>query len=299
MNELAADLGVVLLIPALAIAVATRYFLRVRIERPPIGVYTPGDVAAMLTAVIVIPVIYLALPAVLVGTLLCLISIFATHLTLAPILPGRSAIWIALGAAAVNLMLHLRAPELATIWNNLLLLTLVVGVSNLYAQSGIKARDVAGFALLLSGYDLVATVLLPTMGDLLRKTIHLPFAPVFASAAGPDPVVIGLGDVLMLTLWTLVSIKGYGRAAGWMAAGTAVTVTGALALAMQTGLLTGSLPVMAAAGPLMALQYVFQRMRWGRERTTAAYRGLAAPGTSALSTEIVQTRLIARLQSMD
>ncbi|WP_440098474.1 hypothetical protein [Streptosporangium sp. H16] len=272
MNSALAEIVVIVLIPAAAILLGVLYFLRVRMERPPVGVYTLGDVMIMMTAVLVIPVVYLALPSSAVATVLGLMTVFAIQMTLAPLLSGRVALLVAFGAAALDLVLFLSGSSAATAWNNVLLLILVIGVCNLYVQSGIKARDVAVFALLLAGYDLVATALLPTMGDFLRKVIDLPFAPVFAWWGGPQPMVIGLGDVLMFVLWTLVAFKAFGREAGWSAAGVSLALAATLVLAMRTGLLTEPFPLMVPAGPLMALQYLFWRRVRGPERTTAAYQ---------------------------
>ncbi len=272
MNSALAEIVVIVLIPAVAILLGVLYFLRVRMERPPVGVYTLGDVMIMMTAVLVIPVVYLALPSSAVATVLGLMTVFAIQMTLAPLLPGRVALLVAFGAAALDLVLFLSGSSAATAWNNVLLLILVIGVCTLYVQSGIKARDVAVFALLLAGYDLVATTMLPMMGDFLRKVIDLPFAPVFAWWGGPQPVVIGLGDVLMFVLWTLVSFKAFGRDAGLLAAGVSLALAATLVLAMRTGLLTEPFPLMVPAGPLMALQYLFWRRVRGPERTTAAYQ---------------------------
>ncbi|MEU4407511.1 hypothetical protein AB0F88_23550 [Streptosporangium sp. NPDC023963] len=272
MNSALAEIVVIVLIPAAAILLGVLYFLRVRMERPPVGVYTLGDVMIMMTAVLVIPVVYLALPSSAVATVLGLMTVFAIQITLAPLLPGRVALLVAFGAAALDLVLFLSGSSAATAWNNVLLLILVIGVCNLYVQSGIKARDVAVFALLLAGYDLVATTMLPTMGDFLRKVIDLPFAPVFAWWGGPQPMVIGLGDVLMFVLWTLVAFKAFGREAGWTATGVSLALAATLVLAMRTGLLTEPFPLMVPAGPLMALQYLFWRRVRGPERTTAAYQ---------------------------
>jgi hypothetical protein len=244
----------------------------VSVDRPPVGVYTLRDIAVMMTVVVLLPVLYLALPDLAVATALGLMTVFAIQFTLAPLLSGRIALGAAFAAGAADVALgvaDLTTP--AVVWNNVLLLILVIGVTNLYVQSGIRARDVAVFGMLLAGYDLVATTMLPTMGNLLRKTIDLPFAPVFV---GPESAVIGLDDVLMLTLWTLVSLKSFGRAASWVATGTTLALTMGLALAIRTGLLTGLFPVMLAAGPLMTLQYLTWRRLRGPERTTATYRGL-------------------------
>ncbi|HVQ96257.1 MAG TPA: hypothetical protein VMU51_34890 [Mycobacteriales bacterium] len=229
-----------------------------------------------MVAVITLPLAYIHLPAGVVATVLGLMTILVVQFTLGPILPGRLPVLAAVGAAVLNVAAFATLPgtdlrAVTTVWNDILLLVLVVGVCNLYAQSGMKARDVAIFAALLTGYDLVATLFLPTMAELLSRIADLPFAPVFTLGSNPDAVVIGLGDVLMLVLWTLVSIKGYGPAAGWLAAGTAVAVAAALAIALGTGLIDGVFPVMVLAGPAIVAEYLLLRRRHGPERTTAMY----------------------------
>lgn len=288
--------AVLVAVPAAAILLALLYFHHVPIDRPPVGVYTLRDIAAMMTAVVLLPMLYVALPDLAVATALGLMTVLAVQFTLAPLLSGSLALGAALAAGAADIALvtaGLTTP--AALWNNLLLLILVIGVTNLYVQSGIKARDVAIFGILLAGYDLAATTILPTTGELLRKTIELPFAPVFA---GSDSTLIGLGDVLMLTLWTLVSLKSYGQAAGWLAATTALALTTGLAVATETGLLTGLFPVMLAAGPLMTLQYLLWHNLRGLEQTTATYRGLNTAHTAIPSIEIVTQHLTTQLREV-
>jgi hypothetical protein len=278
MNPPVPDLAAMVLMNTAAVALGVLYFLRYRIERPPVGVYTLHDITAMMVLVVALPVVYLHLPTFVVATLLCLVTILVIQFTLAPMLPGRLPMVLAVGAAAVDLALFsafhggtFRSG--ATIWNDVLQLLLVIGVCNLYAQNGMKARDVAVFAAVLSGYDLVATVALPTMGEFLARVIDLPFAPVFATAHGADSVVIGLGDVIILLLWTLVSVKGYGPGAGWLAGSTALVLTTVLAAGTGTGLIDGVFPVMVLAGPVIVTEYLILRRLRGSERTMAAYRG--------------------------
>jgi hypothetical protein len=282
MRAAGSDLVTQPLLVAAAVGLGVGYFRRFRVERPPVGVYTLTDIAVMMVAVVVVPVAYLHLPTGVVTAVLGVMTVFALQFTFAPILAGRFPRWVSLllaaAAAATDLALYAATPgsdlrAAATVWNNLLLLVLVVGVCNLYAQSGMKARDVAIFISFLTGYDVVATLALPTMGDLLRRVAELPFAPVFTTSPGPDAVTIGLGDVLLLVLWTLVAVKGYGAAAGWLASSTAVILAAALAAAIGAGLISGPFPVMLLAGPAIAAEYLLLRRRHGPERTTAAYRG--------------------------
>jgi hypothetical protein len=56
--------------------------------------------------------------------------------------------------------------------------TAVVGLSNLWAQSGMKARHVALLVGVVAVYDLSATSLLPLTTDLIGRLAGLPFAPL-------------------------------------------------------------------------------------------------------------------------
>ena len=86
--------------------------------------------------------------------------------------------------------------------NNLIQVVAVVGVANLWAQSGLKARDAAILGAALLGYDFLFTAVLPFMNDLFNHVAGLPFAPLVAWPTGSgDPsrpwLAIGLGDLLL------------------------------------------------------------------------------------------------------
>src|SRR2546421_8933977 len=48
-----------------------------------------------------------------------------------------------------------------------------MGITNLWAQSGMKARDTALLGILLALYDFIATVQLPLMGELVARLSDL------------------------------------------------------------------------------------------------------------------------------
>ncbi len=78
---------------------------------------------------------------------------------------------------------------------------------------------------------------------------------------------IGLGDLLLATVFPLVLRKAFGRPAGITAIGLALAAIGMLlALPLQ-----GVFPMMVVLGPLMGLQYLFWSRRRGQERTTWQY----------------------------
>jgi hypothetical protein len=142
---------------------------------------------------------------------------------------------------------------------------------NLWAQSGLKARHVAILGGGLAVYDVVATSVLPLMDDLIARLGGLPFAPLVAWEAGGQRLGIGLGDLLMASVFPLVMRKAFGRRAGWMALASVLVVTAILLALLALGIVRVTLPAMVALGPLMVAQYVFWARRLGPERTTREY----------------------------
>ncbi len=145
-------------------------------------------------------------------------------------------------------------------------------IANLWAQSGLRARDAAILGAALALYDAVATSWLPLMGDLMARVAELPFAPLVVWPAGPDGawLGLGLGDLLLLAVFPPVLRKAYGRLAGLVALGFGlVGLVSVFVLAQVGGI--GLFPVMVVLGPLMVAQYAWWSQRYGRERTTWQY----------------------------
>ena len=150
---------------------------------------------------------------------------------------------------------------------------MAVAIANLWAQSGMKARDAAVLGAALTVYDFVATARLPLMGDLVARVAELPFAPLVAWPAGPDGswLGLGLGDLLLATVFPLVLRKADGRTAGLAAIALGLgALVGVAALAHLAAI--SIFPVMVALGPLMVLQYACWTRLRGPERTTWQYR---------------------------
>jgi hypothetical protein len=152
--------------------------------------------------------------------------------------------------------------------NNLVLVLMVVSITNLWAQSGLKARDVTILGAALIVYDFVATAVLPLMDDLLQRMLHLPLGTQLAWPAEAGLAGLGLGDVLLAAVFPLVMRRSFGRRAGWMALGCAAAVLVGLPLLP----LTGTFPVMVVLGPVMVAQYLFWRWGGQPERPTWQYR---------------------------
>jgi hypothetical protein len=244
--------------------------------RAPLGVMTLGDVGFLVAGIVLIPYLYLGLPAWLVGAILVLGTFGILQVLFEPVLPLRGLSWLlALVLVAADIGLALRAGTTSRGYlalNDLVLILVVVGVTNLWAQSGMRARDLAILAAALTVYDLIATALLPLTSDLIARLAQLPFTPLLAWPVGDDRWLgIGLGDLLLATVGPLVFRKAYGRTAGLASLVIALATIGAIFLAGVSGVLRGAFPVMVVLGPLLVAQYLYWNHRDGTERTTAAY----------------------------
>src|SRR6266851_9979327 len=76
-----------------AVMLAWLYFRRFRVTRPPIGVFNTRDVSLMIGAIIMVPYLYLAVPAWLEAGLLGLGMLTILQVTFEPVLPGRWTAW--------------------------------------------------------------------------------------------------------------------------------------------------------------------------------------------------------------
>jgi hypothetical protein len=257
------------------LVLAWGYFRRAAITRPPIGVMGLGDVAFMLVAIVVTPLLYLALPAVLVAGLLALGSGSVVYFLLEPLVRARWAVWLIIAVLlGADVAAVLRFGPTSTVYfgvNNLVVVLTAVGVANLWAQTGLKARDAALLAVLLIGYDVVASTQLPLMGELIGRLGGLPFAPLLAWPLGDGErwLALGLGDLIMAAVAPLVLRKAFGRPAGLVGLALAALAIGAV-LALPVERISATFPVMVLLGPLLALQYGYWRRR-GPERTTWQY----------------------------
>ena len=175
------------------------YFRRYQISSPPIGVFNVQDLAVMVLLIILVPLFYLILPLWLTAALLLLVATSILYFTWEPLLRARWAIWL---ATVTLLVVDSGAAFLGTkqnaffAANNIVLLVMGMGVTNLWAQSGMKARDAALLGVLLALYDFIATVQLPLMGELVARLSDLPLAPLVAWNSENTMPSIGLGDLL-------------------------------------------------------------------------------------------------------
>jgi hypothetical protein len=258
-----------------ALLVSWGFFHRYAVVRPPIGVFNLRDIAIMLGGIVLVPYLYLLLPRWLVGTLLALGMASALYLACEAALRFRWAAWlatIALTAYDIGATIYFgptSTPFFAV--NNVVLMIATVGLANLWAQSGMRARDAAILAGALTVYDVVATWGLPLMTEMFARLADLPFAPLVAWPAGNGRWLgLGLGDLLLAAVFPLIARKAFGRAAGRLALAAGLASLAAVVALPTLGLLHTTFPVMCVLGPLIVLQYVYWRRR-AAERTTWQY----------------------------
>ncbi|HZD73943.1 MAG TPA: hypothetical protein VE776_08695 [Actinomycetota bacterium] len=271
-------LPIVIGLVALAVLSGGWYFRRYQMTLPPAGIVNLRDVAVMLLGISLLPYLYLALPAAGAAMVFGAAVLGILYFTLEPVLRARWAVWagsLLLVAGDITLALAAgvaSAPFL--LLNGAVLVLAVTGVSNLWAQSGMKARDVAVLAGALAVYDWVATVRLTVTEDLIGRLAGLPFVPLLAwhaDAPARGLVGVGLGDLLLATLFTLVMRKAFGSAAGRLAAAVSLATIAVVLALLAAGAITTAVPAMVFLGPLMVAQYLGWRRAWGQERTTGQY----------------------------
>jgi len=258
-----------------AVLLGWAYFRRYEITRPPVGVFGLGDVALMIGAIVVLPYLYLAFPLWLVGGIFALGMLSILYFTAEPVLGARWAVWlVALMLLGADIWTQLWFGALSTpflVVNNAVLVIAVAGTANLWAQSGMKARDATVLAGMLVVYDLIATSLLPLTNDLFTRLAGTPFTPLVAWGADGDLLGIGLGDLLLATTFPLVMRKAFGRSAGIAAMAINLGTIATTMTFLQLANVRVTVPLMTALGPLMVLEYIYWIRKRGQERTTWQY----------------------------
>lgn len=253
------------------------YYRRFTVDRPPVGVVTRSDITILLTLLVLLPYLYLSLPVAAVTAVLALGSLAAMYVALEPMLRyGWLALLACLGLIGVDIALGVgagvTAPSFLAV-NNVIMVIAIVGATNLWAQSGTKARDVALLAAALTVYDVIATWRLSVMTDVMERLSTAPLVPIVGwDLATPDRALrVGLGDLLILTVFPLVMRKAYGRTAGLVALVLALAVPPALLALLVLGTVGTTIPAMVVIGPLVVAQYFWWRRGQPRERTTVEY----------------------------
>ncbi len=273
----------------LATLAALAYRRRYRIERPPIGVFSWVDASAMLISVAVVTFGYSRLPRLAAVIILALVYVGILHFTLRPMLASWGAARLTMAAVLALLAADLAlwavpgpagGPHAAfSLFNNLLMVLAMVGVVNMYVQTGITAQHVAALAVALIFVDYALTEALPLMREMFDRLNDVPFIPALQWGGATRGAGIPIGDVIIVVLWTTVVARSYGARMGrWVAASMVAVVIASFA-AVFSGLITRTVPVMVPIGIVIAAEYVWLQRRLGPEQFGPADPSpLAAPG---------------------
>lgn len=268
------------------------YFRHYQMTRSPIGVFNLVDVVLLLAAINLIPFLYLMLPLWFAASLLTLVVLGLLYFTWEPVLRTRRAIWLPvmalLGADIGTALLSGVNSAAFFAINNIVMVISVVGATNLWAQSGMKARDLSVLAGALVIYDFIATIQFTLMDDLIARLAEVPLAPMIAWNTGDSfGLGIGLGDMLMATVFPLVMRKAFGRTAGIVAMALALGALGTMLALLDLGVVGITIPAMVVLGPLILLQYAYCRGRQKYERTTWQYLQAEPLGVGAATSSAV------------
>jgi hypothetical protein len=260
-----------------AMLLAAAYLRWITIERPPIGLFTTADIIVISGMVVITQLIYALVPGPTISAVFGLLFFVILQTVLTPLTGGIRALILAALLMAADI-----APAIAgnlfaaTAVNDLLIIGAVVGVSNMWTQTGLRAGHLAGFAAMLALYDYLTTTVLPLNGTIFSKLGGLPFAPMLAfPGGGRAATAIGLGDCLIVTVWPLVLARSYGRRAAW--AGGAVCLIGlaAVDVSFAAGWFPNALvPVLTFLGPAIVIQFAVLRRLAGAGKRTHQWRGV-------------------------
>jgi hypothetical protein len=277
---------------------ALAYFRRVRMERPAVGTFNGRDVVILLVFIGVLPFVYGWLPISLVTWLLALTFASALYLGYRPLL-GPVGIWLGIGLlfgfniwSSNHIMGTLPGWQVWFTEQGILVALGAIAVCNLYLQGGMKLRHVAWMSLVLAGYDVIFAAYYPLTGRLIARYLTHPLTPLVGMRFGYVDYAIGLGDLLVYSLFFVAAYKAYGRRAATIAGGV-IVVFGGVATAFIPFLfnftnsnLDELVPAQSLFGPAAFITYLWMKRHYGRERTMAEY--LASQDDAAATPRVEQ-----------
>jgi hypothetical protein len=282
-QQTATEFGVLVVAVSLISLGALFYFRRVRMERPPIGTFNGRDIVVLLVFIITLPFLYGYLPLWLITCILVITFTSSLYLGYKPVL-GPARTWLGIGLL-IGLNVWTSHHLMGTTagwqlwWAELSLLVGLgaVAVANLYVQGGMKLQYVAWLALALALYDIIFATVLPLTDKLIAGYLAHPLDPLMGMRFGIDNYGVGLGDLLVYSLFIVAAYKAYGVKAARIAFGV-ILVFGAFVTAfipLTLNFLDQELdllvPSQALFGPAAFLCYLWFKRRYGPERTMAEY----------------------------
>jgi hypothetical protein len=274
----------------LAVLAAVAFFRRIGLQRPAIGTFNGRDVVVLFVFIVTLPVLYLAVPHYLLAGFLCLTFTSALYIGYRPVVP-RSWLWLAIaGLLGADMALAAVMGNRVSLWqaywivNSAIMMLAVAAVANLYIQGGMRLRHVAWFALGLAVYDPVFSFVFPITDQLANRFAGFALDPSMGFRFGPHIQNIGVGDLLVFTLFVLAAYRGYGRVGAWVAA-LAVVVVGGIVPVVLPSLVSGLnteggfvIPVQTFFGPAAFLIYLWLARRGTEAGRPRPVRLLAVQG---------------------
>ncbi len=289
---------IVELIGALATAgCALLYFQHVRLQRPPVGVVNARDLCVLLFFIVTLPVLYIVLPGIVLTGFLVLTFLSALYIALRPLLPTRILWLVIVGLLVASIvvtetLLGTRAGwQVYWFLTDTVVLLAAVGVSNLYVQSGLRLRHVAWFAFVLGFYDGFFAFGVPILARLADAFEGRPLDPSIGFAFGAYNANVGLGDLLMYSLFIVAAYKGFGKR-GAIASFIIISIFGALIPASVPYVFTlfvrqsiGIIvPIQIFFGPASLVTYYWLARRAPERSMAEWYRVQAATGRQLIRT---------------
>jgi hypothetical protein len=255
------------------------YLRKVRLERPPIGVLNGRDIAVLITFLAVLPEIYIHLPRWATTSLLALTFTASLSIGYRPVL-RPAQLWPAIGLLlglniwlGRNMLGSVLGWQLFWLEGDVIMLLGAVAVANLYVQGGMKLKHVAWFALVLAVYDSVFTAFFPLTNALVEDFLGFPLDPSMGFRIGLYNAALGIGDLLIYSVFLTASYKAYGRR-GFQLALSLIVVFGILIPSVAPLVINYIdaradvvVPIQTWFGPPAFLGYLWLRRRYGRERT--------------------------------
>ncbi|MFP5282249.1 MAG: hypothetical protein ACLGIF_02220 [Actinomycetes bacterium] len=268
----------------LACSLALLYVRGVRLERPAIGTFNRRDIVMLFVFIVGLPLLYLVLPLEPLIVFLGITFVSALAIGLRPLLTPTLT-WLGVGLV-VGLNIWMARTLLGTVtgwqlfWleNSALVIAAAVMVANLYVQGGMRLQHVAWFGLILAVYDALFTFIWPVTSILTQRFLESPLDPAIGFRLGIFNAALGLGDLLVYSMFVIAVYKAYGRVTLRLALGVTVVfgaVTPALAPLVFSALIDARtdlvVPAQVAFGPAAFVSYLWLRRRFGRERTMAEF----------------------------
>lgn len=270
---------------AAALVGAWLYFRRFHPARPPVGVFNRLDVFVMFAGLVAVPYLYLVLPPWMAAAFLAIGMVSILTLALQPIIGRTQVRWAAVTILMVGDVVLALGPGAASpsfmAVNNLVLVAAVVGTAAFWAQSGMRAGDLALLVAGITVYDVFATTQASVMAEIFERLSAVPFVPLVSWGDPGRVLSAGLGDLLVAAVFPLVMRKAFGRRAGLLGLVSGLVVMVAMLSTLYLTQAHTLIPAMVVLGPLLLAQIAYWRRHAGAERRTREYL-LAEPLTVAV-----------------